>query len=349
MLLEMLSLLALALAPNASPGGALSLGPEFIAAIAERPLQAPFPAATFQPAPRAVSNWRFEAARNLDAPVAQLAKLVAPDASSPRCVKLNNYWCVKKAGWAGEIAADADGHVAFASATEGAVVAAMLLRRYYLVYNLRSAQAILSRWAPAQCGGGALSRGRGGGLLLGALAPRGIGNTLRARWLAAHRPGSALKKTAKGAGPGAPAPKIRVSIIADRKMRMIEAPEIAVGMGERSATPQQPFKLALLEMPSLAPLLAAPSCVDETARIRQYALRAIEGRRLQSRRRSDAFHGRGAPPAPNLPLVMQNMAKVEIGPLAARFDLISAAVETEARREAQARGVPSAAAPAEGK
>ncbi|WP_146030132.1 hypothetical protein [Methylocella silvestris] len=342
----MLSLIALALSPNASPDGALSHSSEFIGAIAEGPLQAPFPAATFQPAPRAVSNWRFEAARNLDAPAAQLAKLVATDAPSPRCVKLNNYWCIKKAGWAGEIAADADGHVAFASAAEGAVVAAMLLRRYYLVYNLRSAQAILSRWAPAQCGGGALSRGRGGGLQLGALAPRGIGNTLRARWLAAHRPGSALKKTAKGAGPSAPTPKIRRSIIADRKMRMIEAPEIAVGMGERSGALQQPFKLASLEMPSLSPLLAAPTCVDETARIRQYALRAIEG--VVSSPDDDLllFTAAGDPGA-NLPLVMQNMAKVEIGPLAARFDLISAAVETEARREARTRGVPSAGAPAE--
>ena len=57
----------------------------------------------------------------------------------PRCVKLNNYWCIKRARWAGEIAADAEGHVAFASAIDGAIAAAILLRRYYIDYNRRSA------------------------------------------------------------------------------------------------------------------------------------------------------------------------------------------------------------------
>ncbi len=66
-------------------------------------------------------------------------------------MKLNNYWCVKRARWAGEIAADAEGHVAFAPAIDGALAAVMLLRRYYLDYNRRSALAILSHWAPAQC------------------------------------------------------------------------------------------------------------------------------------------------------------------------------------------------------
>ena len=80
--------------------------------------------------------------------------------ATPRCVKLNNYWCVKRAGWAGEIAADADGHVAFASALEGAMVAVMLLRRYYLVYDRHTAQAIISHWAPANAAPSPLRRGQ---------------------------------------------------------------------------------------------------------------------------------------------------------------------------------------------
>ena len=75
-------------------------------------------------------------------------------AAVSRCVKLNNYWCIKKAGWNGEIASDPDGHVAFVSAYGGAVVAALLLRRYYIDLGLRSARAIVTRWAPPECGAG---------------------------------------------------------------------------------------------------------------------------------------------------------------------------------------------------
>jgi hypothetical protein len=105
-------------------------------------------------------------------------------------VKLNNYWCIKRAGWNGEIAADADGHVAFASAAEGAAVAALLLRRYYVDYNRRSARAIVERWAPAQClmrpPGSGLSQTPAQHIAPTQLAPKGLQNTLRARWLAAH-------------------------------------------------------------------------------------------------------------------------------------------------------------------
>ena len=48
----------------------------------------------------------------------------------PRCIRLNNYWCIKKAGWTGEVASDSEGHVAFSSSLEGAMVAVRLLRRY---------------------------------------------------------------------------------------------------------------------------------------------------------------------------------------------------------------------------
>jgi len=104
----------------------------------------------FLPAARSVSNWRAQAGGNLDlAPErAQALASGAEEKGVTRCVRLNNYWCVKGVGWNGMLAADAEGHVAFASAEEGAAVAALLLRRYYLSYSRRSAQAIVSRWAP---------------------------------------------------------------------------------------------------------------------------------------------------------------------------------------------------------
>lgn len=144
----------------------------------------------FLPGERAVSNWQSEAAANLSLSPGMKAALSSNSdvPGIPRCVKLNNYWCIKRARWAGEIAADAVGHVAFASAAEGATAAAMLLRRYYVDLNRRSAKAIISHWAPAQCG--ALRSTASTPLpSLAAIAPFGIQNTLRARWLTAHRPG----------------------------------------------------------------------------------------------------------------------------------------------------------------
>ena len=145
---------------------------------------------------REVSNWRLEAAEGLLTSSSGAARVIGDlgNETVPRCVKLNNYWCIKKAGWAGEIAADAEGHVAFASAQEGAVVAAKLLRRYYVDFGRHTAFAIVSHWAPAQCGMVALTAAPrvaplapGGhhlaslGPALRGLARHGIGNTLRAR------------------------------------------------------------------------------------------------------------------------------------------------------------------------
>ena len=54
-----------------------------------------------------MTNWRLEAADNLDLPPDFKTKLTVGNdlPEVPRCVKLNNYWCIKRAGWAGEIAA----------------------------------------------------------------------------------------------------------------------------------------------------------------------------------------------------------------------------------------------------
>ena len=338
MLLEIFSIVALAVSPVIEAEARAELdAPAHVRAVLQKASPLGFDGgAAFLPLERAVSNWRFEAAQNLDLPAGPLARLIAnAPPGTPRCVKLNNYWCVKRAGWAGEIAADAEGHVAFASAMEGAVVAAMLLRRYYLVYNRRSAQAILSRWAPAQCGGANPARS-GSARSLGFLAPHGIANTLRARWLASHRPAAGGGKAGSSASRAA-AP--RRSIVAARPIRLMPAPEIVVGMGEGQPAS---VKVVALEIPNLAPLLAVPSCGDETARIHQYALRAIQGIVAGPDDDLRLFAADGAPSA-NLALLMQNMAKVEIGPLAARSDLIAAAIDVAARRDRESQ---SAARPA---
>ncbi|MGY2053119.1 hypothetical protein [Methylobacterium sp. JK268] len=180
---------------------------------------------------RAVSNWRGETRRGLRPVSLALVAFAAPEdpAFVARCVKLNNYWCIKRAGWDGEIGADAEGHTGFASAARGADAAVSLLRRYYTQLGRRSALAVVRRWAPAECGAPvAIARrpdaagrpevaGRPGAAApprpaarpaipaspaLAALAPKGIGRTLRARFLAGHGRGGVVR---------APAPRTRIA------------------------------------------------------------------------------------------------------------------------------------------
>ncbi|GAC1335222.1 MAG: hypothetical protein NVSMB26_19280 [Beijerinckiaceae bacterium] len=298
-------------------------------------------AASFRPAERAVDNWRMSAALDLDLPGPSAVSFLigGGPANLPRCIRLNNYWCIKKAGWAGEIAADAEGHVAFASAQEGAVVAVVLLRRYYLDYGRKSARAILSHWAPAQCGTAVAATGPRRRSALGprpvqtaslsGLATRGIGGTLRARWLAAHgRGGVAL--AAKGRGKRV---ALRRSVVPDHLGAMMRAPTIAVGMGEPAIPVRlEPLRLASLAMPALAnPFLApsrpAASCVGDSARLANYAAHAIAGVTESADADLKLFDTDGMP-QPALPRFLANMAAVEIGPFAADGKLIDAAIET---------------------
>ena len=271
--------------------------------------------AVFHPLKREVSNWRLQAAGALDLLPLETAGLVLridPKGLS-RCVRLNNYWCIKRAGWAGEIAADAEGHVAFSSSQEGALVAAVLLKRYYVDFKRRSARDIVSRWAPAQCGGVAVART--GPKLAARVGPKlvvpGLGGTLRARWLARGRGGAPLKR----------------SVVADRPIAKLRAPSIAVGMGERDTV--LPL-LNLVNIPLLSPgVPASPgppvsSCGGDTARIANYARKASAGIAAEN---ADLklFDGSGMP-TPNLNALMMNMASVEIGPLRVRQELVDAAV-----------------------
>ena len=304
-------------------------------------------AASYVPAQRAVDNWRRQGALNLDLPPEQaLALALGRDFRGlSRCVRLNNYWCVKKAGWIGEIAADTEGHVAFASAAEGAAGAAQLLRRYYVDFGLRSARAIVQRWAPAQCGApvaiGAPGRRIAGRRMLDpepkGLTTHGLGATLRAQWLARHRPGMAPRKRGRAAG-------VRRSIVPDRVGPMMQTPTIAAGMGamEREPKALAPVRLAMLPYPGVAigpdprigaslPPLPKFSCAPETQRIDNYAARIAAG--VASGPDADlALFDSGGGPTPNFAKALFNMAAVEIGPLRATQALVDAAVAAVAAR-----------------
>ncbi len=302
----------------------------------------------YLPAQRAVDNWRRQGALNLDlAPEQALALVLGRDFKGlSRCVRLNNYWCVKKAGWTGEIAADDEGHVAFASAAEGAAGAAQLLRRYYVDFGLHSSRAIVQRWAPAQCGApialGKPGRRVVGRRLLGpeprGLTTHGLGSTLRARWLAAHRPAMGARKRGKIAG-------IRRSVVPDRAGAMMKTPTIAAGMGAmeaRAPASQAPVRLAMLPYPGTAlgpdprigaslPPLPKFSCAPETQRIANYATHIAAGVAAGPDADLALFDPDGKP-TPNFARALFNMAAVEIGPLRATQALVDAAVATLTRR-----------------
>ena len=154
---------------------------------------------------RAVSNWRGQAGDALHpASLALAARFSATEpAFVARCVKLNNYWCIKSARWSGEIGADAEGHTGFATAADGADAAASLLRRYYRDLNRRTALAIVRRWAPAECRAAAPSptaRVSTAARVSPALAPRGLGGTLRARFLARNTRGGLPRRAVASRG-----------------------------------------------------------------------------------------------------------------------------------------------------
>ncbi|MBZ6075416.1 hypothetical protein [Microvirga puerhi] len=324
------TLVALYLAGSALATDRLDLGREILAGLAGSRQDA---AAQYLAEAREVTNWRTETVGDLEPkPIAVLAALFRADRPIiTRCVKLNNYWCIKSARWDGEIGKDTEGHVGFASAEQGADAAAQLLRRYYLEFNRKSALDIVRRWAPAECN---VATGIGD---LAVLAVRGIGGTVRAKWLASHR---SVKLTAQGKG-GKPG---RVSIVIPLKSRVPEyhVPDIAVGMGEKSipkstaplvatAKPKAASKVTASNAPkpaapkAAAQKPAATACVPDEQRLRNYAARMVAELGLGPTDDLKLFLADGSP-APNLSPVMLAMSAVELGMLRASPDLVETAV-----------------------
>ncbi|MGO4572295.1 hypothetical protein [Microvirga sp. 2TAF3] len=327
------TLIALLLAGSALSIDKLNLGGEGLTQ-ADREGQAA--AAQYQSEVRAVTNWRTETVDALEPkPVAILAALFKADRPIvTRCVRLNNYWCIKSARWDGEIGKDDEGHVGFVSADRGADAAATLLRRYYLEFNRKSALDIVRRWAPAECN---VATGIGG---LAILAVKGIGGTVRARWLASHR---GVKLTAQGPSgkPGrvsiAMTPKSTPSRIPLSRVPEYHVPDIAVGMGERpkpKAKPEQPRRVAAakpapqpkLKLASAAKPPAATACAPDEQRLRNYAARMVEELGIGPNDDLKLFLENGTP-LPNLIPVMLAMSSFELGMLRASPDLVERAVQ----------------------
>jgi hypothetical protein len=336
------TLYALTLAIRALlPGEAHRTGED----VAQQGQEAPAHEARYQADTREVTNWRSEAMDALEPKpvVAMAALLKAERPFVTRCVKLNNYWCIKSARWNGELATDTEGHVGFVSADHGADAAATLLRRYYMEYKRKSALDIVRRWAPAECN---VATGIGG---VAMLAVRGIGGTVRAQYLASRRKGGAVRYTAK-AGPSGRPGRVSMVIPMASKTPQFRVPSIAAGLGEKPK-PAKPPQAPVASRPkparqpattaSTAPKPApkvqvAAACPSEEQRHRNYAGRMVEGLGLGPADDLKLFAEDGTP-QPNLIRVMLAMSAFELGALRANPDLVEGAVRRMAERVALAR------------
>ena len=312
---------------------------------AQQAQEAPAQEARYQADTREVTNWRSEAMDALEPkPVVAMAALFKAERPFiTRCVKLNNYWCIKSARWNGELATDTEGHVGFVSADHGADAAATLLRRYYMEYKRKSALDIVRRWAPAECN---VATGIGG---VAMLAVRGIGGTVRAQYLASRRKGGAVRYTAK-AGPSGRPGRVSMVIPMASKTPQFRVPSIAAGLGEKPK-PAKPPQAPVASRPkparqpattaSTAPKPApkvqvAAACPSEEQRHRNYAGRMVEGLGLGPADDLKLFAEDGTP-QPNLIRVMLAMSAFELGALRANPDLVEGAVRRMAERVALAR------------
>lgn len=153
------------------------------------------------------------------------------------------------------------------------------------------------------------------------LAPRGIQNTLRARWLAAHGRGGVNPKTAR--------------LPLGRPVDLMPAPSIMAGISELPARrekfaelirPAPQTMIADLPTPTpLPPLTTVSNCSGELARIANYAANVAQGVVGGPNEDLALFTPDGLP-TENLAKVMANMAAVEIGPARPRDALIRIAV-----------------------
>ncbi|GBU18516.1 MULTISPECIES: hypothetical protein [Methylobacterium] len=323
----------------------------------------PAPAPFYSPQTRAVSNWRREAWASLAPP--SLTLIVRFAGSEPsfvaRCVRLNNYWCIKRARWDGEIGGDGEDHTAFATGADGADAAVSLLSRYYREFGRRSALAIVRRWAPATCGPvAATASGVPTPRVSTALAPRGIGGTVRARYLGRHFRGGAPRRPAVvAARRSGPALRVqpwsaRARLAGRRPIPAVSVPkavpDIAAGIGpgtrvaaapEVTRTVFSPDRL-LAESAALPPVaggvpvrpldLSAPPpplCSNDETRIGNYAARIAGSVGLRPGDDLKLFAPDGTP-LPNLLPVLVAMSGVELGALRATHGLVAAAI---ARRQ----------------
>lgn len=98
---------------------------------------------TYDRGSSSVSNWKSQAYKHLSVDSETLK-----NHPYKRCIKLNNYWCLKDVGWNGRVGRDNDNHTAFKNGYFAARAAARNLRTAYIRHNRKSALQIMVVYAP---------------------------------------------------------------------------------------------------------------------------------------------------------------------------------------------------------
>jgi hypothetical protein len=81
------------------------------------------------------------------------------------CIRFNNYWCIKSpmgqpTYWNGQESQDSRGHAQFSHPKYAARAFVKLMHTYYFKHNLRSANDIMNRYAPATDTIGSMAGGK---------------------------------------------------------------------------------------------------------------------------------------------------------------------------------------------
>jgi len=138
----------------------------------------------YDPQSDRITNWRLEALRHLRKQNGgKYLKITDAELSTHkylRCIKLNNYWCLKDLGWGwqGRLGLDSDLHTGFSSAVWGARAAVRNFRTAYVKHGRESALEILSVYASSSdCVGSDAARDSDGNCIEGNNAPEAYART----------------------------------------------------------------------------------------------------------------------------------------------------------------------------
>ncbi|NKC11708.1 MAG: hypothetical protein GKR94_05745 [Gammaproteobacteria bacterium] len=112
---------------------------------------------------RLVNNWKSEAISHLIITEQQLERH-----KTVRCMKLNNYWCLKDFGWKGRLGKDSDHHTAFKTGFWAARAIVRNTRTAYIRRKRKSAFQIMEAYAPPRdCVGSKAATRRDGSCIYG--------------------------------------------------------------------------------------------------------------------------------------------------------------------------------------
>lgn len=98
----------------------------------------------FNAVQKAVSNWPSEALTHLS-----VTQTGLDNHKSLRCIKLNNYWCLKDIGWNGRLGRDSDSHTAFRNGYYAARAIVRNTRTAYFSHGRQSALELMKAYAPS--------------------------------------------------------------------------------------------------------------------------------------------------------------------------------------------------------